>query len=91
MVGEAGQPIKSVGEELNKWRSLRAQLEAVDDIDEQCVLDTLEGETNLNEALLEIEKEVAERETMAEALGLRIKDLQSRKARFENAADTLRI
>src|SRR4051812_36680489 len=90
MSAEVKEAIYNVRDEVERWRELRAQLENVEDMDEKCLSDTLEGESDLKEALLVLEEEVAERETMVEAISIRIKDLQARKGRIEGAAETLR-
>lgn len=82
--------VREASKELHRWVSLRDELELEFEIDPAELSDTLEGETDLPETLLAIADEVAERETMAEALGIRIKSLQERKARIEKTADTLR-
>src|SRR3954469_17430922 len=84
------EKISAVRKQAERWKSLRAELEGVEGIDEKCIVDTLEGESNLKEALLELEEEVAEREGLAETLDLRIKAMQARKERILNSADTLR-
>ena len=58
--------------------------------DPQALVDTLEGETDLNEALLTVASQVEDYKAMAAATGERIAALQSRKSRLENSAETLR-
>lgn len=76
--------------ELSKWKQLRAQLEDIEGMDELCLLDTLEGETDLHEAILALDEEITERETNIEALKLRIAALQERKDRNEKVREKLR-
>jgi hypothetical protein len=60
------------------------------EIDEQLILDMIEGETNLHELILKIEDNIAEHDMNAEAVSLRIAKLQDRKARFKRSSETLR-
>jgi hypothetical protein len=83
-------PRNVVGQQLQHWQALRAQLEQMEDIDEQALLDTLDGETNLHEVLLQLEEEIHEREALAEVIDLRIKVLHDRRERVQKTADTLR-
>lgn len=80
----------SVGHELMKWRELRGQLEDVEGMDELCLLDTLEGATNLKEILLDIDDEIQERESHVEALAARIEVLTARRDRHKKAIERLR-
>lgn len=91
-------PAYAVKNELSKIDELKSILENMDalydeqgNIDEQLLLDTIEGETNMHELLLEIENQVAEHETMAEAISLRIEQMQKRKSRSLKTANTLRV
>lgn len=83
------QSVKTVKSELSKYASLREQL-AEFDLDTQCLLDTLEGETDLHEALLAVADEIADREADMNAIDMRVKDLEARKARHKRASDLLR-
>ncbi len=77
--------------QLRIWNAFRIQLIAQGlDEDDQCLLDTLEGATNLHEILISIVGTAVEADTMAEAQKLRIAALQERKARYERRADRLR-
>jgi len=58
--------------------------------DEQALADTLDGESNLDRAVEAVVSKVIENETMASAIGERIKALQERKRRLEETADTMR-
>jgi hypothetical protein len=91
-------PSYMVKNELTKINNLKSMLEDMDalydengDIDEQLLLNTIEGETNIHELLLEIENQVAEHEAMADAISLRIEQMQKRKSRALKTADTLRV
>ena len=79
----------AVSEQLAEWQGLRRQLDAPD-IDPQTMLDTLEGATDLHEALIDVAKEVMEREAANVGLSSLIADLQDRKRRNESTADALR-
>lgn len=82
----SGNPNAVVRDELTDYLKLKALLEA-EESDPQAILDTLEGETNLHEALLLIADSALDDETMAEAVGLRIKALQERRSRAEVTAE----
>lgn len=81
--------INAINTELTKWAELRAQLETAD-LNITDLVDTLEGETELFEALLMVSDEIAERTTMSAAIKQRIDDLSVRKSRIDKAAETLR-
>jgi hypothetical protein len=88
--GVTSATILKVGDELANYQRIKAQLQAVEDIDARTLLDTLEGETELHEALLVVAEAVHEDEDMAAAIGLRIAALQARKSRIEASAETKR-
>jgi hypothetical protein len=77
-----------VNRQLDKWRRLSATLG--EDIDPQTVLDTLEGETDLYEALVLVAEKVGETEALAKGLEGYIKGLQERRTRLTKTAETLR-
>lgn len=89
MTDEVKKTISKARQELSKWDELRHQLEGID-ADPEELFDTLDGETELTDALLMIAEEIAEREAMSAAIQSRIKDLQERKSRVDNSVDTLR-
>lgn len=80
---------RNLYKQLADWDALRRQLESPS-IDPQTLFDTLDGETELTDALLAVADEVDERESTAAALGERIKRLTERKSRMEKGAETLR-
>jgi hypothetical protein len=84
-----GNAITFVSNEATKYAKLKEQLQAAE-LDEQCILDTLEGETNLNEALAEVAQSALEDEAMAEGLTGLIQSLQERKSRLEKPGETKR-
>lgn len=89
LTSKPDRAILAVGEELSKTVALRQQLEEMD-LDEQTLLDTLEGATDLNECLLMLADEINERQAMLVGLKAYIDDLQSRKSRVEKTSETLR-
>jgi hypothetical protein len=80
---------REVNDELVKYVKLRELLSA-DEPDVQAVLDTLEGETNLHEALAELAKSALEDEAMANGLKDYLASLKERKSRLLNTAQTKR-
>jgi hypothetical protein len=84
-----GNAITFVSNEATKYAKLKEQLQAAE-LDEQCILDTLEGETNLNEALAEVAQSALEDEAMAEGLTGLIQSLQERKSRMEKSGENKR-
>lgn len=81
--------IYEVNRELEKWKHLTAQLLG-EDLDPQTLLDTLEGETELYEALLVVADQALEYEYAARAVDDRIKDFTHRRNRLRQSAETLR-
>src|SRR5262249_27066447 len=81
--------ITKVGEELAHYQRIKAAL-AGDDVDPVALLDTLEGETELHEALLAVADSIQEDEDMAAAIKVRLDALQARKSRLEATAETKR-
>lgn len=79
-----------IANEIRKYRELREQLEAVDGMDEACLADTLEGATDLKEMILEIDREIQERETYALAIETRITILEERRRRHLKVIETCR-
>lgn len=76
--------------EAEAARSLLANMRAVLEGDEQATQDTIEGETNLLEALAVAGERVLECQAFAAALKERISEMQSRKDRYERQAEMLR-
>lgn len=58
--------------------------------DDDLRLDMIEGETDLHTILARALDTFQEAETMAEAIGLRIKEMSARKARYERQASAMR-
>ncbi len=71
-------------QELNLHRYLRERLEAAfPEADEETLMDTLEGLSNLPEMLAEVLRSCLEDQGLAGALKARIGDMQERLGRFE--------
>lgn len=97
IIHESQNPSTAVKNELTKIEVLKRTLadegalyDEKGDIDAKFLLDTIEGETDLHDMLLEIDDSVAEYEAKADAIKIRIEAMQKRKARMERSADTLR-
>ena len=60
------------------------------DEDDQTVLDTVEGETDLDGLIAWAARQAVDRETQAEACGLQLERLRKRKVRHEAAAERIR-
>lgn len=78
--------VKKVGEELTGWLRIKAMIED-DCLDEECLLDTLDGETELFEALCAIKESVIDNEIILVGLDEYIKKMQQRKARITNGIE----
>ena len=73
--------------EYSRYSELRRRLiEADPEIDETTLLDTLEGATNLSEALGEVIRVALEEEAMADGLRARMVDMRERLERIEAAS-----
>ncbi len=73
--------------ELTYHRYLRERLEAAfPDADEETLMDTLEGMTNLTDSLAELLRSSQEDQSLASALRGRMSDMQERCGRFEERA-----
>lgn len=82
--------VTKVGDELVRYQEIMAVLENEEGIDEQTLLDTLEGETDLHEALCVVGEQIQENDSMIAGLDDRIKKLDDRKARFKASSTLLR-
>ncbi len=71
------------------WQTLRERLAVQHEMDEAdpSLIDTLDGETTLNENLGKVALSAKEDEAHAEAIKVMIADMQTRKARLERRAD----
>jgi hypothetical protein len=74
-----------------RFIELRRRLVNADpDIDEKALFDTLEGATNLHEAIAAVIRSALEDEAMAKALRSRIEDMRQRLSRIESTAEAKR-
>jgi sulfite reductase beta subunit-like hemoprotein len=73
--------------ELSNHRYLRERLEAeFPEAEEETLLDTLEGMTNLTDMLAEVLRSCLEDQSFSSALKARVADMQARVGRFEERA-----
>ena len=73
--------------EFNRFSELRRRLiEADPEIDETTLLDTLEGATNLHEALGEVIRSALDDEALADGLRLRLEAMRARLERIETTS-----
>lgn len=82
-------PVHELDRQLRKWTEVRDMLSG-EDLDEQTLLDTLEGETDLHEAIGDIDTSLLEDETQLAGLQATITRLETRAARHEKAIKTKR-
>src|SRR5688500_11117330 len=81
---EGYQELKS---EFNRFTELRRRLiEADPEIDETTLFDTLEGATNLHEALGEVIRSALDDEALADGLKLRLDAMRARLERIETTS-----
>lgn len=77
--------------EIARVNTIRAQLLSEDnDIDERTLADTIEGETSLNELLIEIIRGALEDKSNAEKIDGQIAEREIRRDRFKTRADRRR-
>ena len=79
-----------VGESTRYAKLRRRLIEADPEIDETTLLDTLEGATNLNEALGEVIRAALEEEALADSLRDRMGAMRERLERIETACSRKR-
>ena len=83
--------INSLFRESNTYEELRRRLvEANPELDQRTLLDSLEGATNLHEAIAAVIRSVLDDETLAKALRARIDDMRQRLSRIELTAEKKR-
>lgn len=82
--------VAKVGRELSGYERIKAELQDNYDLDPQTLLDTLEGETNLNETLMAVAEHIQEIEALNVGLKYHIDALQERFSRQKKATETLR-
>jgi hypothetical protein len=89
-VGKSPMPL-DINSETLRFIELRRRLVNADpDIDEKALFDTLEGSTNLHEAIAAVIRSALEDEAMAKALRSRIEDMRQRLSRIESTAEAKR-
>ena len=91
LVARASAPVRSAGacvvDERHRFLELRRRLlELYPDLDDQTLADTLEGATNLHEALAALIRSALDDECLAKALKERIAAMRSRLDRLEKRA-----
>jgi hypothetical protein len=80
-----------IPDELNKSVELRRRLlEADPEIDERTLFDTLEGATNLNEAIAGVIRSALDDESLANGLKMRMEAMKERLERIEATASRKR-
>ena len=78
--------------ETSRFDELRRQLlEDYPEIDDETLADTLEGATDLNEAISAIVRSALDAEAMAEALKARMEDMKARLERIRTTASKKRL
>lgn len=83
--------VNKVKEQLGGYEKIRAALVASQgDLDEQTLLDTLEGETDLHEALCAVGEVIQENNAQVAGIDTFVEDLTSRKNRLNKTSETLR-
>jgi len=82
-------PQEMVQDELSKWNEIKNIIES-EEMDEQCLLDTLEGETEMYELLLAIEEMISEKEGEADYIKKRIEQFSIREKRIRSTIKTLK-
>src|SRR5262245_5525165 len=77
--------------EVGRFAELRRRLvEADPEMDEKTLFDTLEGATNLHEAIADVIRSALEDEVVAKALRARIEDMRQRLSRIELTSEAKR-
>ncbi len=82
--------VTKIGRELANYENVRKALLDNYDLDAETLADTLEGATDLPEALLAASEHIGEYNIMVEGLSVHIVALQARKSRLTKSAETLR-
>lgn len=82
--------LKDLTEELTTWQALERKLSEEYDVDPSELLDTLEGETDLVEAVRRLDDFIVRREIEIIGLTHHVTAMQLKKARRQTSLDTLR-
>lgn len=82
--------VTKIGQELADHARIKDALINQYDLDAETLADTLEGATNLPEALMAAAEQIGEYDIMLAGLSEHIKALTARKSRLANSAETLR-
>ena len=82
--------VRDVAEQLDVWEQLRPAIEQAVDGDIAALIDTLDGETNLTDALSVIVEESENLKMQIAGIKTRLADLGVRKSRLEKSNSTLR-
>lgn len=80
--------VRKLGMELHNALAIRAMLRECDD--PKLILDTIEGETDLAEAIVAVYEETFEDELLVAGLDAKIDELKTRKGRFEKSIELRR-
>jgi hypothetical protein len=82
---------RELNHQIMTFEELRRRLfEADPDIDQRTLFDTLEGATNLHEAIGAVIRSALDDEAMVKALRARIEDMRERLSRIESTAEAKR-
>ena len=82
--------VRKLEKESRKFERLLELMSDQDKLDEELIIGTMEGETDLEEAIYIVSDEIAEREAQASVCQKRIEGLGVRARRHQKAADTLK-
>lgn len=80
--------LKDLKNETIKALDIRSMLS--EEMDEKLILDSIEGETNIHELILEIDDEIFDRECTIEAIDIKIQTLNDRKTRHNKFCEKAR-
>ena len=83
-------PERFISKQIAAAAALRASIAAIAGDDSEAIRDTLEGSTSLHEAIAAVVAMMAEDEMMIDGIGLRITDLDARRARLKTRIERLR-
>ena len=78
--------VHQIGKELTGWLKIKSMIED-DCLDEECLLDTLDGETELFEALCGLKESVLEDEIIVKGMDEHINTMNQRRNRIKNGIE----